>query len=92
MIDKSLSESELEELMYSIIDEFNENFKPVTEKEFVDERRWVSMWKRVFNHIPSNRFLEITWDEGKTEYQDDSEPNFYWREVQPKTKTITVYE
>ncbi len=68
------------------------------EEEIVDQRRWVTVFRRVFED--NGKFYETLFERGSTEYQD-SEPYEYdkdkdgyveCKEVFPKEKTIIVYE
>jgi len=59
------------------------------EKEIADKSRWsvymVGVWK-----FDDDSFVEITWEEGSTEYQD-VEPDIYIEEVEPYEQTIVKY-
>lgn len=59
------------------------------EKEIADKSRWslymVGVWK-----FDDGSFVEITWEQGSTEYQD-VEPDIFIEEVEPYEQTIIKY-
>lgn len=55
-----------------------------------DQGRW-DLWMRTVISI-SDRFFEIGWSKGATEYQEDEWEYSYFIEVKPVKRTITDYE
>lgn len=59
------------------------------EKEIADQTRWsvykVGVWK-----FDDDSYVEITWEEGSTEYQDVN-ADIYMEEVEPYEQTVIKY-
>lgn len=71
--------------------EVNSLVVEVIDSEFYDKGRWDTIYRSVYKFPNTfnnpNRFLQVTWAEGSTEYQD-SPPNVSACEVWP-TSVIT---
>lgn len=67
----------------------------VQERTAGDKRRWCTMYNRVIRKNPDehgeiNEWVDITWEEGNTEYQEDSD-EIGFDAVEPTQKIITIY-
>ena len=65
------------------------------ESNIVDQRRWVTVHEGIFEHIPSGKFYQMSWECGSTEQQyqkpfEYNDPEL--TEVHQVEKTIKVWE
>ena len=74
-----------------IVQDEHEDWKPVSEEEIVDTRRWVVQLVQVFQHLPSGKHYQLCWSRGATEEQDERPFEYYTPEpVEVIKKEIRV--
>lgn len=79
------------EELQRIIWEDHDNWETMEGPIYCCQSRWSISFSKVAREVSSNRYIEICWDEGSTEYQEvDFEPNYY--EVVPYEVTVTKYK
>ena len=39
-------------------------------KKMIDQRRWVTVWQAIFEHLATGRHYRMSWELGSTEGQD----------------------
>lgn len=79
----------------NIVYDDDSNFEQISE-EIIDQRRWVTSYRKIMKHISDGKFFCFEYDNGSTEYQDER-PYEYCNEVEieevfPVEKTVTAYE
>ncbi len=58
------------EVAREIIYDDNDDWEKLDETEqIVDQRRWETVSEAVFHHIPTDKFYQVCWEQGSTEYQ-----------------------
>lgn len=84
--------------MKFLAEDLIEGVHKTVEEEIVDQRRWVTVFRRVFED--NGKFYITFFERGSTEYQEsepyecdkDADGYVECKEVFPVEKTIIVYE
>lgn len=63
--------------------------KSVIDREITDQGRWETFRRSVYK-FDDESYVEVTWAEGSTEYQD-TYPNITVEEVEPFEETVISY-
>ncbi len=79
----------MKQITWDKFEEIEETWEAVTKAKMVDQRRWVTVFSKVFKS-PEEKYFRVNWEEGSTENQEsDAEP--YMIEVEPYEVTVTKY-
>lgn len=70
-----LNSEEAKKVIYNDSEDWEE-----VETSIVDKTRWSVIINGIYRHIPSNKFYNVSFSKGATEYQEDEEP-FYEKDV-----------
>jgi hypothetical protein len=71
------------------VDFFDDDDYIADSYDIVDQTRW-STYKSAVWKFDDGSYVEITWEEGSTEYQD-AEPSIAIDEVEPYEETVIKY-
>lgn len=85
MTNPEISKEEAHRILYEDCE-----YTPVTREEIYEQDRWYTYYKQVFKKSDGT-FWELDWGRGSTE-QQEYEGDYYFIQVKPVEKTITVYE
>lgn len=94
---KQLEELDHDESPMNLIwDGEGSDFEIATQDDGAWESRWGIGREYVLEFKPVKpqllpRFLQVSWEDGATEYQEDHPAGTTWVEVYPQEKTVTVY-
>jgi len=85
-----IDEQTLKELCYGYDYDYSV-WKAMTEETIEEHNRWDIQLSRVFCHVPTMKYFDISWYRPATEYQE-TELSPHYCEVTPVTQTVTVYK
>lgn len=83
---RRITDDEFEDITWD-----NPEYRAVTPENITGQSRWITYIEQVFKHVPTQRFMRLTWEVGSTEMQE-VDLNCWLSEVTPVTKTVTEYE
>lgn len=78
-----------QEELIDIRDGFNEEFQLMTGRKILDRSGWSIHYKQVFLHM-DGIFIEISWEEGATELEENDDLITY-KEVKPVERRVIEY-
>jgi hypothetical protein len=84
-----LTGQEARDVVYDEADEWSE---VKGTEEMVDQRRWVTVFEKVFLHVPSGKYYRFCYEQGSTECQESClyEYEDFVEPVEVELKEVTV--